>query len=118
MSFYANAFNTAKSLLTKYGQVVTLSGSSSGGSFDPATGEPTTETIETVSGVGALFGYKTNEIDGTIILAGDSKLTMSTTGTPTVGMTTTLNGSVWRVMAVDEIAPAGSVVYYNLQLRK
>jgi hypothetical protein len=124
MSFYANAFNTAKSLLTTYGQTVTLTGESSGSGYDPATGEPITPTVETVLGVGAVFPYgsmaslSAQNATESAILAGDVKLTLSTTGEPKVGMTTTLNGSVWRVIAVDQIAPAGSAVYYDIQLRK
>ena len=117
-AFYTNASNTARSLLLKFGQAVTLTGTSSSGEYDPATGEVITPTTSSVTGVGALFGYNANEIDGTIIQSGDSKLTLYTNGSPEIGMTTVLNGSTWRVESIDTLAPAGEVVYYVLRLRK
>ena len=123
-AFYTNASNTARSLLLKFGQAVTLTGTSSSGEYDPATGEAITPTTSSVTGVGAVFPFsdqtrQTNvNADSSLILSGDVQLTLYTTDVPEIGMITVLNGSTWRVESIDTLAPAGEVVYYVLRLRK
>lgn len=82
------------------------------GVYNPATGE-VESTITTYTGRGIFAGYKAQEIDGTLILSSDEKLTAlqsETTDAPQVG--DTVNGK--RVEAVGQ-DPVGAT--WTVQLR-
>jgi len=117
MSFYSNLSATALKLLTKFGQAVDISRDTTS-SFNPATGITTPGAQVTDSGFGASFDYTAQEIDGTNIIKGDIRLILnSVTRTPESGDTVTIDSVVYRLMNVEKIAPAGTVVIYDIQLR-
>lgn len=117
MSFYDNMATTALKLLTSKGQTVTFSREVSSG-FDPALGIDTTSTT-TFTGKAAHLNYKNSEIDGTQVIKGDSRLILEATATvPLVSDTVTVDSIVWRVMDVEPVSPAGTVVIYKIQVRK
>jgi len=102
MSFdYLEAQLTADELIAEFGAAVTLS-TQSGPVFDPVTGADITPSEPvSIAGVGVKLNYKSGEIDGTVILAGDCNLLLSTRATPLIGMVVTLAGETWRVIADD-----------------
>lgn len=103
----------------EFGQAITLTkqGNESGG-FDPVTGDViAAQSNVSVSGVGVLINYKTDEIDNGNILAGDAKILCSLTGTPEINMTVPFNGKTWRVVNITTLQPSGTVVMYTLQVR-
>lgn len=117
-AFYAEMQATAQELLEDFGAPVQLikKGNPSAG-FDE-NGDPITATPDIiVNGVGAALNYNINEIDGTVIQAGDCKL-LYRGDEPEINMAVMLSGIKWRVVAVMPLSPAGIVVMYGLQLRK
>lgn len=115
--FYTGLASTAQSLLIKFGQAVTLTRRTTS-FFDPYEGvEAYTET--SITGYGAAFDYATNEIDGATIQAGDVKMLLNAVSTsPAPGDTWTSGADVWQVVDVKRMAPSGTVVAYELRLRK
>lgn len=116
---YNEAAADAVELITEFGQAITLTkqGNESGG-FDPVTGDViAAQPNITVSGVGVLINYKTDEIDNSNILAGDAKILCSLTGTPEINMTVPFNGKTWRVVNIGTLQPSSTVVMYALQVR-
>jgi len=116
MSFYSGMQATAINLLTKFGQLVTITRETVT-AFDPVLGSET-KTTTTFTGYGALFNYEQSEIDGATIQRGDSRLVLqSLSAAPAVDDFATVDGRVYRVMNVTTTAPGGTVVIYELQLR-
>lgn len=117
MTFYTGLKSVASSLLQSKGQQVTFSRKVSSG-FDPVLGNNTTNTT-TFTGYGAAFDYNQSELDGSIVQNGDIRFLMeSTTSAPELGDTATINSVIYRVMNVKPLSPAGTVVSYEVQLRK
>lgn len=118
MSFYSNLAATASRLLASKGQSVTFSREVSG-TLDPVTGIISGATTTTFSGNGAAFDYNNSEIDGTVIKSGDIRLLVEALSTePEQGDKCTVNSIDYRVMDVSPTNPAGTVVMYEVQLRK
>ena len=117
MSFYSDIQATATRLITDKGQNLTFGRETSSG-FDPILGVNTT-TSSTYTGYGVSTQYNKKEIDGTIIQIGDIKLILQKTTTdPLRGDTVTVDSIVYRVMDIEPVSPAGTVVIRKLQLRK
>ena len=108
---------TANKLLIKFGQSVTLTRLASA-AYDPATSSATiTETTQT--GRGAIFDYGNHAINGTQILTGDKQLYLSAIGIvpPLVGDKVTVNSSVYTLVDIKQLSPAGELVLCECQLR-
>jgi len=116
-SFYSNLAAVATRLLTDKGQSLTFTRQVTN-FFNPATGKD--ETYETtIAGNGAAFDYHRTEVDGTRIQKGDIRLLFeATTSAPAIGDTTVVDGAAYRVMDVTPTSPGGTVVLYEIQLRK
>lgn len=119
MSFdYAKSAATAKRLLTKFGQPLTLSlpDTEEGG----APGVPgTTIPGRSITGVGVKLDYDNAEIDGTVIQTGDARVLLEATSEPPANnMTLTIAGNQWRVENWQPLEPADTVVMYTLQIRR
>lgn len=114
--FYAGLALTAKRLLTTYGQTVTVT-QSTGEVYDPATGLTTPGTNTSFTGVGAVFNYQSNRIDGVSIVTGDQKLLLESASEPQINAVITTADGTFNVMSVSPLSPAGIVVYYEVQLR-
>ena len=125
MTFYTRLQATANRLLRGKGQSLTLTRITAG-TYDPATGGMTGATTSTQSAYGAIFDYGAKQIDGTLIKAGDKQLLLSpfkTDGTaltaPVLGDTVTVGSIVYTLVEpLKEINPAGTVVMYEVNLRK
>ena len=120
--FYTRMQATANKLLRGKGQTVTLSRNTAG-AYDPATGT-TPVTVTTQNGTGAIFDYNDKNIDGVLILSGDKQLLLSavnSTGTaltaPMVNDTVTAGGVVRTITRIKTLAPAGTTVLYDCNLR-
>lgn len=117
-AFYAGLRGTAARLLGDKGQQMTLKQRASG-TYTPGSDVTVTETDHTVTG--AVFPYAAVVIDGTRIKVGDKKVLLSAEG-----MTVEpdqddrlLIGSVWhQIIAVKPVNPGGTVVVYELQVRR
>jgi hypothetical protein len=127
MSFYERIQKTADKLLKGKGQTVTLTTQSSG-TYDPATGSATV-TTSTQYAYGAVFEYNTlqgGRYNGeeTLIKEGDKQLLLSaykTDGTaltaPVVNDTVTISGVVYTITRIKPLAPAGTTVIYDCNIR-
>lgn len=63
--------------------------------------------------------FRVNEIDGTVIQAGDKKLLMDATGPePKPGDTLTIDGVAHRLEMVWPLAPGGVAVMYTVAARR
>jgi hypothetical protein len=116
VTFYANAAATALRMLTSYGQSVTLTRSVPG-AYNTATGATATATVTTTTGKGVLLDYAQRDMDGTLIREGDQRCYASLSVVPLSGDTLTAGGVVFEVVASRTLAPAGTAVLHDMQLR-
>lgn len=117
---YNAAAADADELLAEFGQACVL-GSVTTGAYDPATGEAgTTSAPHPVTA--AILAYPQHFIDGSLILTGDKRALVSPLGlavSPKPGDTLTdAAGTEYKVIDAKELAPAGVVVLWTLQVRK
>ena len=93
------------------------------GEYDPDLGAaPTTATD--YEGTGVKIAYETENIDGTLILAGDQKLLLSPLQrngapmpVPTAADLVLFGGASYTVKSVETTAPVDVTVLHTLQLR-
>lgn len=115
---YARPVATAKRLIKRFGQEVTLHVATTGGA-DPWNPSVVSETNFKLQA--AVMSFNKDEIDGTLIMKTDKKLIVSTEGatiTPSTAHTITIGGVEHSVQSVDELNPGGTVVYWTLGVRK
>jgi len=115
--FYNNLKSVASSLLQDKGQQVTFTRAGSA-AFNPVTGA-NTKSESTFTGYGAAFDYNKAEIDDVVVQRGDIRFLLeATTTAPENDDTVSIDSESYRVMNVKKTSPAGTVVVYELQLRK
>lgn len=115
---YAELAATALELLTEFGGDVTRS-SYSAGVYDPATGLVTPATADTTR-KGALFDFGAGQTleRGTLIQGGDKRLLLDATATVAQQDHFIIGGVEYVIVSVGEISPAGTVVLYDIHLRR
>ena len=117
---YARPAATAKRLLTRFGQVVTVKRVTPGG-YDPATGATTADVTNGYSCSGAVMNYASRDIDGTLVQRGDVRVLLAPPDAafePKPGDTVTLaDATVLTVINAQATKPAGSPVLYEVQAR-
>jgi len=116
---YARTAGTAKRLLTRFGQVVTVMREVAGG-YDPTTGTVVPGSSEGYSIKGAVMNYRTQDVDGTRVLQSDKRILLAPDAAfaPKPGDRVTLaDTTVLTVISVRETNPAGTAVLYELQVR-
>ena len=93
------------------------------GEYDPDLGTAPS-TITDYEGTGVKINYETENIDGTLIQAGDQKLLLSPLQrngmpmpAPTMADLVPFGGASYTVKAVETTAPVDVAVLYTLQLR-
>lgn len=116
---YAKTASTATRLLQRFGRSVTLTRRTPG-SYDPTTGGPGAGTTAAHAGTAALFDYQQKDIDGTHIRVGDQRayIAPDLAVTPQTGDTLTVGSDVWSIIASRPLAPAGTVVLHEAQVRR
>lgn len=119
MSFnYAEIAANALETLTEYGQDVTRR-SYTAGTYAPATGLVTPTTADTTR-KGVLFDFGAGQTleRGTLIQAGDKRLLLDATATVSPQDHFIVGGAEYVIVSLGEINPAGTVVLYDIHLRK
>lgn len=118
MSISAKLSAVAKRLLAKHGQSMTLSHDAPG-AYDPATGT-VTNTTTTATDSGVIFPYADglSLIEGSLIQRGDQQVFISIATAQLPADRITVGTTVYNVINVKEIAPAGTSVLFELQCRK
>jgi len=119
VSFYSGMADTAKRLLAQYGRIqkITLSVVTFG-AVDFATGEAT-QTTTTHQFDAVTVQYRSAEIDGVRVIAGDLRVIAEAGAVVAqVGNTVTIDGVVWRVVATEPVNPGGVLIVQKWQVRK
>lgn len=105
------------SLLQDMGEPCTIEFEASG-TFDPTTGNVSGGASESASGYCVAEPYDVLNVDGTNVLLGDVKLTISKIDNrPRVGGTVLFDSTVYRIMSVYAVRFSGSDVVYQVQGR-
>lgn len=107
------------------GQQVTLEVTDQG-AYDPTTGATGTGSITRQTGSGIEEHFRSTQIDGALIMVGDVKFMLSPLTTAGALITTAVvdalveypDGRKWRVKGAEPFAPAGTLVYTTLHLRR
>ena len=116
---YQRSQTTAKRLISRFGQDVTLKVQTPGGGTDPWNPDAPSEAMYTRKG--AVLGFKKHEIDGTLILATDKKVYMAVGDdgpAPSPEHTLSIGGVDHSIVNAMPLSPAGTNVYFELQVRK
>lgn len=123
---YAKPKANATKMLTRYGQSLTITHHSLG-AYDVSTGTAT-DTTTTQTGIGAIFewgqqgstpSYGKSMIDSSLIVSGDKQLYLSATGItmPLINDNITdINGKVYTIKMIKELAPSGTAVIYEANI--
>ena len=113
---YGKSAATAERLLSKFGQrgAIRVQGERSDWDDGPAavTDHPCTL---------AEMEYETSEIDGTLILANDSRYLVSAIGltvAPSADAQIVVQGQAMEIVRAKPLAPAGVVVMWTVQARR
>jgi hypothetical protein len=117
VTFYAGLATTARNLLAKYGQVISIT-RKAGNTYDPVTGITTAGTATDYLPKGILKQYKSHLIDGTRILATDRELVIDDTVEPLMTDTIKISGESWTPIIIGESNPAGTPLVYKIQVRR
>lgn len=122
MTDYAKTAARADQSLRRKGGIVVLRQVVTG-DYDPGLGTAPTTTTD-YEGTGVKINYEAENIDGTLIQAGDQQLLLSPlqrNGAPmpasTVADLVLFGGSSYTVKAVETTAPVDVAVLYRLHLR-
>lgn len=117
---YSALLASATSLISENGRTVTLERTvrtnTTGKPWEPAT-----ETVQQQSVSAVWAGYNGDEIDGTLILAGDAKVLISPSGLSWLPETDCriVDGSdTWRIVNVETVKPGATSVLLKCQVRR
>jgi len=109
----------AKSLITRFGQTVTLQTFASVAGANPWDAPTITKTEQSIEAV--FLDYEQKYIDGTLIQAGDQRVFMPASGLNTYPQRESIisrGGDLWKVVNVSPLNPNGQNIMFELQVRK
>ncbi len=114
---YTRMAATAKAMLAKFGQPITLRRqATSGTAWDPTV----TTTDQTIVGVVNQFADITrgaSVIDGTLISKDDLEVSIDATVKPLPSDRLIFGGAEYAVKNISEVNPGGVAIMYKLQVR-
>lgn len=124
MSFYGDMSETVLDMLTEFGMPATLT-RQTGGSFDPTTGVVTGSSTATYTVTVAQFDYDLKDSGAdyqkeTEIRSGDKQILLAASGfavVPVQSDTITVAGTIYNIVNIKALSPAGVVVMYELHGR-
>jgi hypothetical protein len=115
---YNTLKDTAKSLLAKFGQSMTLV-KNSAQSYNPTTGANTATAVSTTDiGVIMPYGDGVSSSPDSLIQQGDQQVFIQLSVVPAPTDRLTVGAVTYNVVSVSAIEPAGINVLYELQIRK
>lgn len=116
---YPRIAETAERLLVKFGTSAVLSREGGDGAYNPATGKVEGGGTQTWDCTAAVLACRAQDIDGTLIQAGDSRVLIAPdiATVPETGDVVTVAGRTLTVTRVAVTAPAGIAVLYDVQAR-
>lgn len=121
MAFYDEMAAMALDLITEFGQPVALRDTVKG-SYNPATGANTPDTVSERTAQGILLDFTGQEFQAnSLIKTGDKKLKIAASGLatpPTLLSKVVIQGKTWSIVPpLKDINPAGTPLLYELQVR-
>lgn len=117
MTFYSEMAVTASELITEFGMPVILQ-RTSGGTFDPVTGQTTGAITTEITAQGIQKNYKASLIDGTRIKHGDKLYVLDDSQAPDVSDKVKVGVEYWSIVSLDAVEPAAIPIVYFVQVRK
>jgi hypothetical protein len=108
--------NAVINLLQKYGSALTLT-RSVGAAYNPSTGAVAGGTPTNFTVQGVFINYTDENVDGTVVRAGDRRLLVSPTGSTTAPAIGDVVGGM-KLVDVRTYAPNGTPIAYSCQTRK
>lgn len=113
MADYTKAAATASKLITANGRSLTLRHfTSTGPDYAPVL----TAVDDAV--IGVVLPYSLNSVDGTLIQQDDKKVLLSSAIAPTPDGKVVMASVVYSVVSIKELNPGGTVVFYQVQIRR
>lgn len=112
---YSRMRNTAKRLLSDNGISYSVTRK---GSVQMIDGEEVTTQDVTFNAVGVKTEYNPQEINGTVIIAGDVRLTLTADAEIKIGDIVTIDEAKYRVVNPNPVKPADILICYKAQLRR
>jgi hypothetical protein len=113
---YIKSAGTADRLIARFGKPTSIYRVTTG-AYNPATGSATVTQTEQVANV-VVLDFPQAFIDGTLIKQGDRKAYVTPFASAIQqGDTFAWEGQTMTVVSAKKLAPAGSVVLYELQVR-
>lgn len=119
MSFnYSNSANTARKLLAKFGQSMTLVQDIIG-DYDPLTGTASNTQVSTTD-IGVILPYSNgiHNAPDTLIKQGDANVLINIAVVPKPSDKFTIGADTWTIVNVKALDPSGVNVLYDIQIRK
>jgi hypothetical protein len=119
---YARSQATALRLLGSFGQAVTRR-TVTAGAYAPSTGTATVTTADTTR-TGAVLDYSDQSkqgeryIRGNLVKGEDRQLLLDGTGPAELTDRYVIGGTEYSVVSVSEISPAGTIVMFDIHLRR
>lgn len=112
---YLGLKSTATDLITKFGQPVTFSRFNLN-TYSPSAGFDSEGSATTYAANIVLFGQIKSEENETSVQRKEFPASMSSATAPKIGDTATINSEKYRIIEINPIQPASTVVYYELRL--
>lgn len=121
MTFYDEMAATTLSLITEFGQPVTIRDMTKG-AYDPSASKTGPDTVVERTAQGILIDFTGQEFQtNSLIKVGDKKLKIAASGLtspPTLLSKVVAQGRTWTIVPpLKEINPAGTPILYELQVR-
>jgi hypothetical protein len=120
--FYNRLADTALRLIAEKGTPCTITSASIQGGFDPSTGMPTDDLPSTVQqGQCVVLNYQESIYNApeSLVQVGDKKLLLSAKGVTIDRLNGTIEalGSIYTVISVKDLNPAGITLIYEVHGR-
>ena len=121
MPVYTQQIATAKRLLAKYGQSVSVYSYSDNTPDATKPWRTSAPTSSVQTGTAAFFDYDVKHIDGELIHVGDKKVLLAAKGLtskPTPKGEIRVGADIWKIVNVNTLSPNGEDILYTLQVRQ
>jgi hypothetical protein len=121
---YARAAATSLRLLTSFGKSVTLRMLSGGGVYDPETSTVSAPAEVEESRVAVFLDFDRIQSgiqlrNGTLLQAGDRRVLLDPVGAaPTLSALIVDGATLYKIVDIKEVSPAGTPVLYDLVCRR
>jgi hypothetical protein len=111
---YTKSKGTARGLLQKFGQSMTLRRTATTGSDPWNPGSGATTDYDTI---GASMSYALRHVDGSMVQRNDKRILLYSEEAPALTDTLVFGGVTHTIINVQPLSPGGVTVYYEVQAR-